>query len=138
MLQALENTVTSKTVDGRKRSNCLPRYFGTNCAVFENSVYTFLGFFCKDYNGGYWEFEELSNGGFFMRLAEEGKLELLNPGNFSQMSMSAEAASIAVCLCVYSHLSFSLRSETFGEQYHMLRDYALSHAEAGAIFAIID
>ena len=53
--------------------------------------------------------------------------------------MSADAAGITVCLFACSHLSFRYSNdEVFGDHFHMLREFAVEHAEASAIFAAID
>ena len=54
--------------------------------------------------------------------------------------MSADALGITACLYAYSHLSFAQNSfgELCAQHYHWLREYALDHSEAGAIFAAID
>ena len=54
--------------------------------------------------------------------------------------MSGDALGITACLYAYSNLSFAQSS--FGElcanHYHWLREYALDHKEARAVFAAID
>jgi hypothetical protein len=56
-------------------------------------------------------------------------------------AMSADELGITICLYAYSNLSFGTESQftdTFAQQYHWLRDYALDHDEAGAIFRAVD
>mgnify|MGYP000887162789 CR=1 FL=1 len=54
--------------------------------------------------------------------------------------LSGNALGVTACLYAYSHLSF--REDDFAglcaEHYHRLREFALSHPEAGAILAAID
>jgi hypothetical protein len=54
--------------------------------------------------------------------------------------MSPCAFGIAVCLYAFSHLSFAgdRLAEICSTQFHLLREYALDHREAGAILAAID
>ena len=54
--------------------------------------------------------------------------------------MSGDALGITACLYAYSHLSFAQNSfgELCAKHYHWLREYALDHSEAGAVFAAID
>jgi hypothetical protein len=52
--------------------------------------------------------------------------------------MSADAAGITACLFALSHLSFQTKNEKIAEHYHLLRDFALEHAEASIILAAID
>jgi hypothetical protein len=44
---------------------------------------------------------------------------------------------ITACLYAYSHLSFA-GNEICAEQYHLVRAYAMAHAEVQAILAAID
>ena len=56
-------------------------------------------------------------------------------------AMSSDELDITVCLYTYSNLSFGIESQftqTCAQQYHWLRDYALDHYEAGAIFRAVD
>jgi hypothetical protein len=64
-----------------------------------------------EYRGGHWHFYELSNGGFYMA---------------------------AACLFAFSHLSFQIQNDVISRHYYELRDFALEHAEATAIFGAID
>ena len=59
-------------------------------------------------------------------------------GNGFEGSMSADAAGIAACLFALSHLSFQIPDESIARHFHLLRDFALEHAEASAILAAID
>lgn len=54
--------------------------------------------------------------------------------------MSADAFGITVCMYAYSQLSFGAGefAETCAEQYHLLREYMMDHAEAGAVLRTTD
>jgi hypothetical protein len=52
--------------------------------------------------------------------------------------MSADAAGITACLFALSHLSFRIEDEVIGRHFHLLRDFALEHAEGAQILAAID
>ena len=54
--------------------------------------------------------------------------------------LSADAFGITVCLYAYSRLSFSgmLIADMCAQQYHLLRAYALEHAEVEGILAAVD
>ena len=92
-----------------------------------------------EYRGGYWEFNALSNGGFFMAPRSTAVFAVSSENGF-EGQLSADALGITACLYAYSHLSFTEGdfSETCARQYHLLREYATDHAEARAIVAAID
>ena len=96
--------------------------------------------FCADYNGGIWNFYTLSNGGAFMAPEAENSesWSLFNTMNGNGGELSAEAAGIAVSLMAYSHHACRTECDAMTEHYYRLRDYALNHAECGAIMHIID
>lgn len=72
--------------------------------------------------------------------------ELVEPFSFSSENghagqVSADAFGIICCLYAYSHLSFSDNDELSklcSNHYHALREFALAHGEAMAIFRAID
>ena len=131
--------ILAREVEDSERMMTLPRYFGERLMIFEGAVYTFMRRFAPDYRGGVWRFFELSNHGFYMAPHEQRAYPFSVDTNGYEGVMSADAAGITVCLFTYSHLSFEyFGDEAFAEHFHRLREYALEHTEAAAIFAAID
>jgi hypothetical protein len=65
-------TVKAVRVPESKRMNTLPRYFGRQLMMGEALVYQSLQSVCDAYSGGFWNFFELSNGGFYMTSSRGG------------------------------------------------------------------
>ena len=130
--------VVARQIGEERRLGALGRFFGLHALTFENAVYDFLRRFAPEYTGGYWQFYELDNGGFYM--APEGDTFRFSvESNGCQGTLSADAAGITVCLFAYSHLSFYYtQDDVFSDHFHSLRAFAAEHREAGAIFAAID
>ena len=105
----------------------------------EPTIFDMAGRLALEYRGGYWEFNALSNGGFYMSPRSTAVSDVSSENGF-EGQMSAEALGIAACLYAYSHLSFGggAFAETCADQFHLLREYAMDHAEARAIVAAID
>jgi hypothetical protein len=103
----------------------------------EARIYDLMGQFVADYDGGFWDFYELSNGGFYMA-PQMPAVRLSVESNGYDGRMSADAAGITVCLFALSHLAFERNPEVYGRHFHWLRDFALGHAEASQIFAAVD
>lgn len=102
----------------------------------EPAVYMFAERLSQDYQGGYWHFYTLDNGGFYM--APDGNYPVTSDNGFSG-DMSGDAFGITVCLYAYSHLSFRAEmSELCGRHYHLLREYMFDHSEVRAILAATD
>lgn len=132
------NRIVRHKCPDKKRAMFLPRFVGNKYQNYENAIYDFLGKISPGYTGGYWEFYTLSNGGFYMSLSKEGFLEIEQPTNHYKGKMSADAASIAVNLCVLSDFAFTVHEKWFSRAFHLLRDYAKYHPEASEIFSLID
>ncbi len=133
-------TLSASLVPEQSRIDCLPSHFGKYMLIAENAIFNIMGELCSTYSGGYWNFFELSNGGFFMapKADPEHKFNIQCDGNGYDGQMSAEAAGITVTLFAMSRLSFRYQVDTFVDHFHWLREYADSHPEAAEIFAAID
>ena len=106
----------------------------------EPAVYSRASNIATEYNGYYWEFYALSNGGFYMAPCSDQSYQVICENGF-EGKLSADAPGITACLYAYSHLSFD-SYEAFAEicinHYHWLRAYMLGHKEASAILSAID
>jgi hypothetical protein len=106
----------------------------------EPAVYGLTENMSEDYSGGYWDFWELSNGGFYMSPSSQNKFKVSCINDYAG-EMSADALGITACLYAYSHLSFNGRNgfdEICAEHYHLLREFAFDHDESRGIFSAID
>ena len=135
------SNITRKQVPEHKRLSHTAKLFGLNFPLqLEPLVYAITDNIADDYNGGYWEFYTLSNGGFFMAPHSETPFNVSCENGFEGV-LSADALGITACLYAYSLLSFSGKNgfdETCAQHYHWLRDYMLDHPEVAAILGAID
>ena len=60
----------------------------------EALVFGWLDALSEDYNGGFWNFYTLTNGGFYMAPAGDKRMRLEVDGNGFSGEMSADAAGI--------------------------------------------
>ncbi len=138
----MSNTiVTSKVLSSNQRIKHTADLFGIRFPVnIEPAIYSIASNIASEYDGAYWEFYSLSNGGFYMAPSLT-KLYVVSCVNGFEGTLSADALGITACLYAYSHLSFS-SNEAFAEMcanhYHWLRAYMLEHHEASAILPAID
>lgn len=141
MNHSTESAIAVTLVPDEQRLDFWLNHFGAvkGWATFEIVTFTTMGQFCEAYNGGYWEYCTLSNGGAFIYpdISEEA-LTLFNMHNCNEAQVSCEAAGIVVCLILYSIWSFQTKSELMCDRFYQLRDYALQHPESTAIFHLID
>ena len=105
----------------------------------EPRIYNFTERLSEDYKGGYWDFYTLSNGGFYLSLADMKTYHVISDNMF-EGDLSADALGITACLYAYSHLSFT--DGRFGRvcacHYHRLRAYMFEHEKVSAILGAID
>lgn len=135
------STITSQQVSDKLRIQHTSDLFGIRFPLnIELAVYSIAGNIASDYNGAYWEFYALSNGGFYMAPCS-GQSYQVSCENGYEGTLSADALGITACLYAYSHLSFSSNpafAEICANHYHWLRAYMLEHTEASKILGAID
>jgi hypothetical protein len=123
-----------------QRVNHTAKLFGVHFPMLlEPTIYTMADKLSADYTGGYWDLFTLSNGAFYMAPHADHPCSVASMNGF-EGSMSADAVGITVCLFAYSQLSFGgdALAEVCAEQYHLLREFAIDHAEVRAIMAATD
>jgi len=132
--------LSRQLVSADRRVNHSAELFGINFPLrLEPAIYGFADQLSSDYHGGYWHFYMLSNGGFYL-VPDDDQLFHVCSENGWEGKLSANAFGIAACLYAYSHLSFASGdfADVCAEQYHLLREYMMDHAEAGGILAAAD
>lgn len=134
---------TCKIVAEHQRAALVERIFGVHFPVsIEPAIYRIAAGLSDDYKGGFWDFWQLPNQGFYMapRMEAGGQFRVQCENGYCG-KLSADAFGIICCLYGFSNLSFSKDAALVNactEQFHTLREFALDHAEAGAIFRAID
>ena len=136
------DTVSSHLVPDAERLAITAALFGIDFPMrLEPAVFDMAGRLAPEYNGGYWQFYALSNGGFYMA-PQSDTVFAVSCENGYQGQLSADALGIVACLSIYSHMSFGQGAfaETCARQYHLLRDFMLRHphAECSGILGAID
>lgn len=133
--------IKTNLINSRGRSTFWRFYFSSvpDWQRLEGDIFTLMDKMCELYQGAFWEFSMLSNGGAFIWPDMlETSLNMFNPHNGNDAKLSPEAAGIAVCLMAYSIWSFKTESEVLVEYFYQLRDYAMQHPEQAQIFHLID
>lgn len=104
-------TITSQRVAADQRINHSAGIFGIRFSLLlEPSVYRITETIADEYDGGYWEFYALSNGGFYMAPDSDKQFHVVCENGFDG-KLSGDALGITACLYVYSHLSGSGHEE---------------------------
>lgn len=133
-------SISSVLVPDENRVQHTAELFGIHFPMRLEPVVFDTASMAAEYNGGYWEFYALSNGGFYLAQSTEQRFHLSCPNGY-EVELSADALGIVCCLYAYSLLSFERIqgfSETCAEHYHLLREFMLEHDEAVAMLRVID
>ena len=131
--------ITAQLVEESARMDFLPTVFGPRLMMLgEGQVYAWMRKLSDDYKGGFWNFYNLSNGGFYMAPAGLKTLHVVCEGNFFAGDLSADAAGIVATLFALCYISNSTSDDSIIERYHLLIEYAGQHEEASKIFRAID
>lgn len=138
-----EQPVTASVVSAGQRLDFLPAYFGPRLMMRgEALVYTWLRRLSEDYNGGFWHYYTLTNGGFYMAPEADKRMRIEVYGNGFAGEMSADAAGIVATLFALCQLTSEAGQTDDGaalaDRYHFLRDFAAYHPEAALIYRAID
>lgn len=133
-------SITNTIVPESERLAFVDRLFGIQYVTkLEPTVFTMTEHLAPAYTGGYWEFHDLGNGGFYMAPRFETEFNIVSENGYEGM-LSPDALGITACLYAFSNLSFGDGSfaQTCAEQYHLLREFMFEHPEAKAILRATD
>lgn len=152
-----ETIVTAlKVTDIESRLMFMPKFFGEYWHSVENHTYTWMRHLSPEnktdyfrsaldkteahYDGGEWDFYELSNGGYFMAPNSREHYRIFVQGNYFDGLLTAEVAGMVVTSFVLSNIANSENpiSELSCTYYHQLFDYARGHEDYERFRAAID
>lgn len=74
----MEKITETLITSDKARMEIFPKHCGHKFGEIENLIYTIADRFSKDYNGGFWEFVELSNNGFYIKPSAEKNYNIIN------------------------------------------------------------
>jgi hypothetical protein len=121
------------------RLRFLPRLVGQRYMLrFEGMLFDWAGRLCPAYNGGYWNFYELSNGGGYAVPRMGALVSVSVDGNGFDGSVTQDAFGVIVSLFALNDLAARTHDDKVIDLYHALRAFASEHAEAAEIFRAID
>ena len=105
----------------------------------EPTVFTMAERHAPHYTGGYWQFHEISNSGFYTSPSFDNEFDVFCENDF-EGKLSPDAFGITSYLYAFSHLSFGedRLAQVYADQYHLLREYLFEHPKASSILQAID
>jgi len=130
--------ITATLVPDSRRLDFLPRHFGERAMLkVENSVYDWMRNLCSAYNGGYWNYMELSNGGAFMFPAGVDQFEIKVDGNGFDRKVGAEVAGIIATAFALNGMLWR-GHDSLTEKYEQLLEFISQHPESATIRRALD
>ena len=133
-------SIINTIVPESERLSFVDRLFGISYVIkLEPTVFTMAERLAPQYTGGYWQFHELGNGGFYMAPRFDTEFSISCENGFKG-KLSPDALGVAASMYAFSHLSFGdgRFAQTCAEHYHLLREFMFEHAEAGVILQATD
>ena len=131
-------TIIATIVPDYRRAEFLPQHFGRRGMTrFETGVYSWMENLCHHYNGGYWNFIELSNGGAFMAPTGAERFEIKVEGNGFDHSVSAEVAGIIASAFALNGMLWQ-GYESLAGKHEQLLEFIACHPEGATIRRAID
>lgn len=121
------------------RLDFLPKKLPGRYLAFEQRTYATLQSLSEDYHGGFWDFFELSDDGFYIAPnGDKDTYRIVVPSNGFEGRMSSDAAGIVACLFSLNWLTWKFQLELYEQYYYGLKNYACEHPEARHILGAID
>lgn len=131
--------IISTLVPENRRMKFFEKFVGVRDALLvEYSIFDTMSHICPDYDGGYWEFYSLNNGGYYTAPRMKDKVQITIDSNGYYGQLTPDAAGIVATLFVLNTFANKMRGEQYIELFYALRYYALQHAEADQILSAID
>ena len=132
---------TSTLVAEGDRITCIEDIFGILFPMrIEPFIYSITEHISGDYNGGYWHYNTINNGGFYM-YPESGEMFHVICSNGFIGDVTGEVLGVSACMYAYSHLSFSedqQLSALCSNHYYLLREYVYGMDQVDVVMAICD
>ena len=138
--QTSQTTVNRELVPEDQRLAITEKLFGIHFPLkLEPVIYGITDRMAQEYSGGYWEYFQTSNGGFYMAPASNVHFEVACLNQYKG-TLSADALGITACLYAYSNLSFENGrfARVCACHYHRLREFMMDHVEVRAILGATD
>lgn len=133
-----QSPIQSQLVSDNKRLAFLPKHLNKEYLRFESTVYRTMSVLCNSYCGGYWDFYELSNDGFYIAPHSNDPFNIFVHGNGYEGCVSSDAAGIIATTYALNNASWLTESDEIIDKYYALLDFAGQHDESKQIFAAID
>ena len=144
--ELVDETIEATLVADSKRLDAIGKAFRNLGHIVESTSYGFCDSMIEGYRGGYWDYYQTGNDGFF---AEQKSEELIrvSSANGHSFELSARAAGVVIWMFASSHVACSLASRggvcvaslgLVSNNYHALREYSFGLEEAGLIHQLCD
>lgn len=141
--------IAKKEVTGSARGKFLVNHFGRHFMRADNMMFNFSKRHLVGFEGAYWHFYELDNGGFLIVPDFKDQMKLVIPSNYTDMQVDAETYGTILTLYVIN-MCISLEyppgsrgkntklQETLIDKMDFVKDYAATLEHSQKVFSAID
>ena len=125
--------------DDSCKLSILPKYLGSpgRMILGESFIFDAMGSLNPKYTGGEWQFVELSNGSFYMRV-RDGEPAYLTSPNGTTLLVSGDGAGVVASLFGIRRLAERTESDLVIGTHRQLEAFARQHLEWAQIQRLID
>ena len=136
--QQVIGKITARLMPGYERFNFPPELFGS-CSIQlgESLVFRTHNHMTGRSHSGYWNFYELSNGGFYMAPEKDELLHITGHGIGFDDVLTSDASGIVATLSALDCLILEFGNLHLETKYRKLKDFAQGHPESQKIFRVI-
>ncbi len=129
-------TITERVVSGTERMNFLPSRLGDATYWFEAHLYSCMEDTIEDYKGGYWEFVELSNGGFYCRPADD---KIYRCENIAGETADAknDVIGLFVTCAALAEVFWRSKDDRIYQNYKAIREFIDIHPEHRTLWRLM-
>ncbi|RTL38189.1 MAG: antirestriction protein [Burkholderiales bacterium] len=132
------NVITACLVPEDRRMQFLPSKFGlVGMLRVEMSIYAWMQRLCPAYNGGHWNFIELSNDGGYMVPTGADTFDMSVDGNGFEGQVSADTAGLIATVFALNALIWQ-GLDKLNDKYEQLLEYIGHHPDRAVILRAID
>ncbi|HFC7422706.1 TPA: antirestriction protein [Neisseria meningitidis] len=132
-----ELTITERVASETERMDFLPSRLGNATHLFESRLFSWAEQTAKNYDGGYWDFVELSNGGFYCRPEDDKIYHCENIAGKTADVKNDVIGLFATCAAL-ADISWHVKDDRILQYYEAVRAFIALHPEHRTLWRLMD
>ena len=129
--------ITERVASEAERMDFLPARLGNATHLFESHLFSWAEQTAENYNGGFWDFVELSNGGFYCRPADHKIYHCKNIAGETADVENDVIGLFATCAAL-ADISWHVADDRILQNYEAVRAFIALHRECRTLWRLMD